>query len=66
MSAKQFWYATQLDHRVTHKIMMRYDSGITSDMRIVFGSRTLQIQHYRNLEERDEWLEIFAEEGAPA
>ena len=65
-SAAQQFYAQHLKHRVTHKITARYFSGLTSDMRIIFGSRTFHVRGYRDLEERNRFYEIMAEEGAPS
>ena len=55
--------AMQLEAKVTHKITMRYRSGITAKMRIKFGSRILNIRSVINVEERGRWLEILADEG---
>ena len=33
----------QVQHTVTHQVVVRYQSGITPDMRILFGSRVFRI-----------------------
>lgn len=66
MSAGQVAWASSLEHRVTHKITIRYRSDLTSDMRIQYGGRIFHVKGYRNLEERNLWTEINAEEGAPS
>lgn len=48
----------------THKITTRYRAGITTDMRIKFGTRYFGIESIRNLDERNIMLEIIAVEGA--
>lgn len=62
--AFQIRWADHLEHRVTHKITLRYLSGVTSDMRVVYGSRTFHIRAIRNPEERNRFLELICEEGA--
>lgn len=66
VSAYQQFQAEALQHRVTHKITMRYLSGLTSDMRISFGGRLFHIQSFRDFEEKGKFHEVQAEEGAPA
>ncbi len=65
-SANETFWAKHLEHRVTHKITIRYLAGVTSEMRIVFGARVFQIKGVRNLEERNRWLVLDCEEGVPA
>lgn len=53
----------KLESTITHKIFIRYISGVTAKMRIVFGSRTFEIVGApRNFDERDVYLEIMATE----
>lgn len=47
---------------VTHRIRIRYLSGITADMRIEHGSRHFDIRSLINPEERNRMIEILAEE----
>lgn len=60
--AEQF-RAMNLEDSITHKITIRYRSGITSHMRIVFGTRIMNIRSVINIDERNRWLEIMADEG---
>lgn len=64
LSAGQKLWAESLQHRISHKVTTRYFAGVTSDMRITWGSRVFHIKGIRNLEEKSRWLEISAEEGA--
>jgi SPP1 family predicted phage head-tail adaptor len=52
----------KLELGVTHKIRIRYMIGITSDMKILFGSRSFNIISIINPEERSIYLEFLAEE----
>jgi SPP1 family predicted phage head-tail adaptor len=54
--------AMKLEHTVTHRVRVRYQSAITADMRIEWGSRYLDIIAMINLNERNRELEIIAEE----
>jgi SPP1 family predicted phage head-tail adaptor len=53
----------KLGQETMHRIWIRYQSGITTSMRIVFGSRTFEIRGVRNPDERNIMLEILAEEN---
>ena len=53
----------KLGQETMHRIWMRYQSGITTAMRIVWDSRTLEIRGVRNPDERNVMLEILAEEN---
>lgn len=65
MSGRERLFAMQLEDTVTHKVTMKYQSGITAKMRVkkVSDSRFFNIRWIRNIEEANEWLEIFCEEG---
>lgn len=52
----------KLEHELVHRIWTRYISGITTKMRIVWGTRTMRIIGLRNPDERDKMFEIMAEE----
>lgn len=64
--ANEAFWAKHLEHRVTHKITIRYLSGITSDMRILFGTRVFQIKGILNWEEKNRYLILSCEEGVAA
>lgn len=55
--------AQQLESPVTHKITLRYRAGIKAQHRILFGTRVFNIRSVINIEERNRWLEIMADEG---
>lgn len=56
-------FAGQLAKLATHKITMRYFDGITTRMRINYDGRFFNIISILNVGERDETIEILAEEG---
>ncbi len=63
LSGGEQLHAHALKARVSHKIVARYRAGITADMRVKFGARYFNIRFVRNVEERNRWIEIYADEG---
>ena len=63
LSGSETLRAMQLQAKISHRITIRYRSGITAAMRILFGARTMNIRAILNPGERNRWLEIMAEEG---
>jgi len=49
--------------QTSHRITIRYLSDITTDMRVIFNARTLQIIGIRNVEERNVYQELTCLEG---
>jgi SPP1 family predicted phage head-tail adaptor len=57
-------YTSQrLEAKITHKVYVRFTDLIKTSDRINFNGRLMQIRAIINLEERNRWLEIHAEEG---
>lgn len=67
VSGGERFFAGKLEGDVTHKVTLRYRTGVTAQMRIkyVFGgvTRYLQIRGVVNPGERNEWLELKCAEG---
>jgi len=61
-SSKERLDAMKLELQITHKIRMRYRSGITSKHRIKFGTRTFNIISLINPDERNIMYNILAVE----
>ena len=53
----------QLTGEVTHRVTIRYLSGVSVAMRVVYGSRYLNIRAVLNHDERNEYLLLLCEEG---
>lgn len=64
LRARQIDFGQKLEHRVTHRICMRFFTGLTSEMRVNFGGRIFHIQGIRNPQERNRFYEVDAREGA--
>lgn len=55
--------AMQIEDSVTHKVTIRYRSGVKAAQRLLFGTRAFNIRAALNLEERNLWLELLCDEG---
>lgn len=62
ISGKEFYAAEQSQSEVSHKVRCRYRRGITSAMRIMYGSRIFSILSVIDWEERHESLLIMCRE----
>lgn len=62
VSGKEFYAAQQSQSQVTHKITIRYRSGLNTAMRIKFGTRKFHIVSIIDWEERHERMLIMATE----
>jgi len=63
LSGHERLHAQQLEAGVTHRILLRYRPGVTAKQRLRFGDRVFNIRAVIDVEERNRWLEILAEEG---
>lgn len=52
----------KLEDQITHRIRIRYRSGLTTAMRVVFGSRIFELVSMINREERNISLDLLATE----
>ncbi len=57
------FFAGKIQAEITHKIIIRYRAGITTDMRLLFGSSIFNIRSIFNRDENNEILELLVEEG---
>ncbi len=65
LSARQLFFADQLQHRITHKFLLRFreDISVTIDKRFTWQERIFQIQGVIDVEERRCFLEVSCFEG---
>lgn len=57
------FFGEQIEAVITHRITMRYQAGITTQMRVLFGARYFQIKGIVNRDERSIMLDLMCEEG---
>lgn len=62
LSGREFYAAETVNSEVTHKINMRYMTGLTPDMRIKFGDRYFNIISIINFQERNIMLQLLCRE----
>lgn len=55
--------AEQVAHVPVARVLVRYDAGIQSSYRVLYGTRTLQIKSVTHPFERLDWTELLCEEG---
>ena len=66
VSARELRSAGQRAEKLTHRITLRYRSGINATMRLVGEGRVFNIDAIINEDERDHWLVCFCVEGLTA
>lgn len=54
--------AMHLETPVTHKILTRYRSGVTTAQRFQYGTRVFHIKEVLNVDEENAFLKILAQE----
>ncbi len=63
MSGQELFQADQVTPGATHKVKMRHCEGITTKMRVLFGTRELYIVSVNNVDERDTMLILICKEN---
>jgi len=64
LRGREFWAQQQVNSEVSIRVRMRYLSGVTSAMRILFGSRILPIESVIDQEEKHKEMQLMCSEGA--
>jgi SPP1 family predicted phage head-tail adaptor len=59
LRGRELFNAQQAQVRTTHKVTIRYMAGVTGKQRLLFGTRTLEIDSVINVEERNHTLELM-------
>ena len=55
--SREFWEAQAAHAELTHRVKIRYRPGVTADMRILYGSRVLEvIAPPIDEDERHQWI----------
>jgi len=62
LNGRELYAAQQVKAELTHRIRIRYMSGIKPEMRIAFDNRTFEIEAIIDPEERHESLELLCSE----
>lgn len=65
LSGKEFFQAQQIQSSVTHKVTMRYRANTIPSLRILFGTRTFDVNAVLDPEERHIQLILLCTERKP-
>lgn len=63
VSARERLFSQKMDAEVTHEIIVRYRTGITSEMRFTYDGRTFQVKAPFTPDERKAYITFYATEG---
>lgn len=61
-SGREFFASEQLNAEMSHKVKIRYLSGVTTKMRVLFGSRVLDILSIVNIDEKNHEMILMCKE----
>lgn len=64
LTGQERWGAQQVNPTVSHKVTIRHLSTVRSKMRVLYGSRVLEIDAILNPDERGESMELLCTESA--
>ena len=64
ISGKEYFNASGERAQVSHEVVLRHGPTVAPKDRIVYGSRTFDIQSVLNLEERSRYLKLMCREIA--
>ena len=56
--------AMQLQDSVSHRVTIRYRTGVTAKMRVLHRGRALKLVAVTDADEDNHWLTLLCEEGA--
>jgi SPP1 family predicted phage head-tail adaptor len=62
LSGRELEHALQISAEVNHKVTIRYLSTVNEKVRILFGTRVLEILGIVNPEEKNEMMIMFCKE----
>lgn len=63
MNGSRFFAGKQFDTDITHEIVLRHTAGITTKMRVLFGTRVFEIDSVINPQERNRWTVLMCREA---
>lgn len=62
LQGREFEFAQQISAETTHRITIRYNSNVTVEHRVKFGTRIFEITSPVNPKERNEKMILFCKE----
>jgi len=64
LQGRELEHAQQISAEVSHRVKIRYNANVAAKDRVIYGSRTLEIEAVLNPEERNEELILMCKEIA--
>jgi SPP1 family predicted phage head-tail adaptor len=62
VGGREYLESRSIQTDVSHQVRMRYQAGVTADMRVLYGARTLRIVAVINRDERNREMLLMCEE----
>lgn len=62
IAGKELFAAEQFNSEITHRVRIRYRSGVNPSMRVKYGTRTFEIMYVINEYERDNIIQLMCKE----
>ena len=63
LTGRELWSSQQIQPDISHKVTIRYLAGLNAKMRVIFGTRTFNVEGPpKNIEERNIMLELMCRE----
>ncbi len=66
LTGREAFQHQQINPAVNHRVEIRYRTGLTSKMRVLYGSRELYIESIIDVEERHREMHLMCEERRAA
>jgi len=63
IQGNEFWAQQQVQSEVSHRVRIRYLSGVLAKMRVLYGSRILVIQAVIDPKEKHKEMQLMCSEG---
>lgn len=62
ISGKEFFEAAKENSEISHRVIIRYTSGVLPSMRVKFDGRLFEIEAARDFYERHRYIELMCRE----
>lgn len=62
LRGRELFDAEQVQSEITHRVRIRYRSGVDSSMRVRFGARLFRIQSVIDVDERHREIQLMCQE----
>ena len=62
LKGKEYWAAKQVVGEVTGRMKIRYLEGVNEKMRVIYGSKTYDIEAVINVDEKNKEMQLLVKE----